>query len=351
MDINYRVATGVIIKEYLEEKNISNEELATLLRITKKKVSELLNGKLELNEEIAHSLEKVLPEIPASYWLNLEKEYREYLANENDDNFILNVNLEEIAKKFKFKEVFKGLEWSLIKQAKEMLNILQIDDFNEFNSKYSNLQVDFFEDGGEIEPIAIWINLCKEEADLQTDDVSKIEYSKENLEKKLNLFKIIANNKNLDNTLNSCKKLCNQLGIYFVELEAISNSKVRGALLTYNEHPAIFISRRFKSHDHVWFAIAHELGHLIKHYESNDILISLDDEDNKDLKEEEANEFARDFFISKNEYEAFVKKGDFSSRSIEIFSAKNKILPGILVARLQHDGYINMANMNHKKSR
>lgn len=351
MDINYRVATGVIIKEYLEEKNISNEELSTLLGMTKKKVSELLNGKLELNKEIANSLEKVLPDIPASYWLNLEKNYREYLLRENNDNTILNVDLEEISKKFKFKEVFKGLNWSLIKQAKEMLNILQIDDFKEFNNKYSNLQVDFFEDGGEIEPIAIWLNLCKEEADLQTDEVEGIEYSKENLEKKLHLFKIIANNKNLDNTLKSCKKLCNQLGIYFVELEAVSNSKVRGALLTYNNHPAIFISRRFKSHDHVWFAIAHELGHLINHYKSNDILISLEDGDGKDLKEEEANEFARDFFISKDEYEMFVSNGNFSSRAIEIFSAKNKILPGILVARLQHDGYINMANMNQKKSR
>jgi HTH-type transcriptional regulator / antitoxin HigA len=351
MEINYRVATGVIIKEYLDEKGISQDELSTLLGISKKRVSELLKGKAILTVDMANDLEKILPEIPASYWLNLENKYRKYLARENNENILAEVNLEEIAKRFNFKEVFKGLNWSLEKQGKEMLSILKISNYNEFNSAYSCLKVDFFEDGGEIEPIAVWLNLCKEEADLQTDDIKDIEYSRGNLEKKLQLFKLIANNKNLDNTLRSCKKLCNQLGIYFVELEAVSNSKVRGALLTYKDHPAIFISRRFKSHDHVWFAIAHELGHLIKHYKVDEVLISLEEEKHIDSKEEEANEFARNFFILPEAYDKFIKNGDFSSKSIELFSAQNKILPGILVARLQHDGYIDMSSMNYKKNR
>ncbi|MCY6958894.1 ImmA/IrrE family metallo-endopeptidase [Clostridium brassicae] len=350
MGINYRVATGVIIKEYLEEKNINEEELSKILGVSKLYISELLSGKNKLTEDIAVNLEKVLPEIPASYWLNLENKYREYLANECDKNNLEKFNLEEIAKKFKFKEVFKGLNWDLLKQANEMLKILKLNSFDDFNDVYSNLQVDFFEDGGEKEAIAIWLNLCKEEAELQTEDINGIEYSHEKLQQKLGLFKNIAYNTNLNSTLISCRKLCNQLGIYFVELEAISNSKVRGALLTYNDHPAIFISRRFKSHDHVWFAIAHELGHLLKHYNINEVLISLEEEQINN-KEMEANEFAREFFISKKSYNEFIEKGDFSSKSIELFSAKNRILPGILVARLQHDKYIDMASLNYKKNR
>lgn len=350
MDINYRVATGVIVKEYLEEKNISQKELSKILGISERYVSDILNGKRELTEDIAMALEKVLPEIPASYWLNLESKYREFLERENDKDKLGNYNLEKISKRFKFSEVFKGLNWDLAKQASEMLKILKINKFDVFDSTYSNLQVDFFEDGGEKEAIAIWLSLCEEEADLQSEDIEGIDYSHERLEEKLHLFKKIAYNNNLDNTLKSCKKLCNQLGIYFVELEAISNSKVRGALLTYNNHPAIFISRRFKSHDHVWFAIAHELGHLLKHYKTNDLMISFEEE-KPDIKEEEANEFARNLFIAQSDYDKFVEKGDFSSKAIELFSAKNRILSGILVARLQHDRYISMSMMNYKKSR
>lgn len=350
MESNYMVAAGIILKEYIEEKNMNLDKLSKILGITKNNVENLFNGEIRIDEDIAKKLEKVIPEVPASYWLNIESKYSEYLSKLNSKFNFNNIDLKEISEKFKFKEVFEGLNWDLRKQASEMLEILKIENFNDFNKVYSNLKVDFFEDGGEKEAIAIWLNLCKEEADFQTEDVEKVQYSHEELQKKLHLFKSIAYNNDIDNSLISCKKLCNKLGIYFVQLEPISNSKVRGALLTYNNHPAIFISRRFKSHDHIWFAIAHELGHLIKHYNLNEVIISLEDQ-GIDFKEEEANEFARNLFIPKEDYDFFVTKGDFSSKSIESFSAKNRISSGILVGRLQHDKYIKMSNMNYKKVR
>ena len=247
--------------------------------------------------------------------------------------------------------MFRGLDWNLSKQAKEMLNILKISSFKEFDQKYSNLQVNFFEDGGEKEAIAIWLGLCEEEAEFQEEVVNKYEFTKENLDKNINKFKSIANNEDLDKTINSCKKLCNRLGIYFVELKAITNCKVRGALTTYKNHPAIFISRRFKTHDHTWFAIAHELGHLIYHYKNGETIISMEEDSDNEQKEIEANCFARNLFINDKVYNEFVLGENFSEQSIEIFSAKNKIHPGILVARLQHDGYLNMYEMNHKKTK
>lgn len=350
MGINYRVATGVIIREYLDEKNITQSNLAKKFGVSERYIDEVLDGKRKLTEDMINNLEKLLPEVPASYWVNLEDEYRKYLENKDIKYELENVELKEIAKRFKFKDVFKGLDWDLKKQAIEMLSILKIKSFDAFDTVYSNLQVDFFEDGGEKEAIAIWLNLCKEEADLQTEDMEEINYSIKKLQKKISLFKKIAYNSDINKTLNSCRKLCNSLGIYFVELEAVSNSKVRGAVLTYNDRPAIFISRRFRSHDHVWFAIIHELGHLLKHYRANELLISLE-EDTVDKKEEEANEFARNFFIPKKDYDEFIRKGDFTSKAIEVFSAKHRILSGILVARLQHDKYLDMSVMNYKKSR
>ncbi|WP_455819588.1 ImmA/IrrE family metallo-endopeptidase [Clostridium butyricum] len=355
MHTNYCVPTGVIIKEYLEEKNISVEELANKYKIDQKYLVDLLNGKSGLTIEIANILNKALPEITASYWLNLEDKYNEYIANEKKEKSKLlscsKEQLKELSKKFKFKEVFKGLNWSLEKQAIEMLKLLQIRSFDKFNEAYSKYKVDFFQDGGETEAIAVWINLCKEEVFVQNDDISDINYSKEQLKNNLIMFKNIAYNENLDATINNCRRLCNRLGIYFVDLDPISNSKVRGALLTYEDHPAIFISRRFKTHDHIWFAIAHEIGHLMLHYQKDDILISLEENETIDDKEEEANKFARDLFIDSEEYNKFIAKGEFTSKAIEVFAAKNRILAGMLIARLQHDGYLEMSYMNYKKIR
>src|SRR5699024_3269363 len=93
-----------------------------------------------------------------------------------------------------------------------------------------------------------------------------------------------------------------------------------------------------------------EIGHLIKHYNSKDINISYDTDDiSTDIKENEANSFARDYFIEPIDYNNFVKNNDFSDSAICKFSQEHKILDGILVARLQHDGYIENDKLNYKK--
>ena len=78
---------------------------------------------------------------------------------------------------------------------------------------------------------------------LGVEDLEEIKHSHEELQAKVQLFKKIAYNSNVDNSLNSCRKLFNQLGIYFVELEAISNSKVREKPIIIKEESAeVYIS-------------------------------------------------------------------------------------------------------------
>lgn len=350
MGDEFIVPTGKIIKEYLNEYGISQKDLSKKTGLSEKHISHILNGDSRLTEEVALKLEKILPNIPASYWLNLEMKYQEYVARQKEEHKLDNENLEEISKRFRFKEVFKGLNWSLKKQANEMLKLLKISDFSNFDTAYDNLCVNFLQDGGEKEAIAIWMNLCESEIEIQNNDLKDIEYNPKKFVANLTLFKKLAYNNNVEQSLVSCRKLFNKLGVYFVVCDAITNCKVRGVLTTYKNHPVIYISKRFKTHDHIWFAIMHEIGHLIKHYNSKDINISYDTDDiSTDIKENEANSFARDYFIEPIDYNNFVKNNDFSDSAICKFSQEHKILDGILVARLQHDGYIENDKLNYKK--
>src|SRR5699024_11061271 len=106
--------------------------------------------------------------------------------------------------------------------------------------------------------------------------------------------------------IKSARNLLNELGIYLVWCEPIRNCKVRGALTTYKRNPAILISGRFKSHDHIWFAIMHEIGHLLYHYGSQEMFISMDKLNQSNEKETEANRFARHFFIEEKDFSQFV---------------------------------------------
>lgn len=344
------VPTGRIIKEYLDENNISQKELCARIGMSEKHISNLLNGNSRLTEEFALKLEKVLVGIPASYWLNYEIKYREILARDEEKIKLNQSDLVEIGKRFRFKEVFTGLGLTLVEQAIEMLKLLKISDFINFDAAYSDLAVDFMEDGGEIEAIAIWLNLCESEIEIQNADIYAIAYESKELEKSLEKFKILANNSNIELSINSCLKLCNKLGIFLVVCEAVKNSKVRGALTTYKGHPTIYLSGRFKSHDNIWFAFIHEIGHLLKHYNKKDTIISCEySEDNTNFKEIEANGFARDFFIDSKEFKEFILQGIFTKESIKQFARKENVLPGIILARLQHDKIVGYEKLSYLK--
>lgn len=125
MSILSSVPTGMVIKNYLEEYNISQKELSARTGVSEKHLSRVLNGKSRLTEELALKLEKIIPAIPASYWLNYETKYREALAREKAS--MIQYSQEEqkiISKRFRFKKVFNGNKWSFSKQANEMLKEL-----------------------------------------------------------------------------------------------------------------------------------------------------------------------------------------------------------------------------------
>ncbi|WP_117161193.1 HigA family addiction module antitoxin [Paraliobacillus sp. X-1268] len=357
MSKEFIVHTGSIIKEYLEDLGMSQKECAKRLGISEKHLSNLLNGKSRLTEDIAIKFEKIFHNIPASYWLNYESKYREYIKREELDTINFEEkDLIELDKRFNFSKVFSGLDWDLKKQANEMLKLLRIGNFSQFDAVYSYMHVDFMEDGGEKESIATWLGLAREEVEIQNRDLSNKPYNDSNLINSLDKFKKIALNNDYKSSLQSARKLLNRLGIYLVFCDAVVNSKVRGALTTYKRNPAIFLSGRFKTHDHVWFALMHEIGHLIKHYEPNEPIVTLEkelelDTNNTSAKEKEANSFARDFFINESAYKRFIELNVFDQKSIEDFSNYQEILPGIVVARLQHDGYIGYDKLSYLKNK
>ena len=347
------VPTGKVIKDYLDEYGISQKELSSRTGVSEKHLSHLLNGSSRLTEELALKLEKVLPGVPASYWLNYESKYREALAREKAS--MLNFSegeLNNLAKRFRFNEVFKGLAWDLQKQANEMLSLLKISDFKNFEKTYTNLAVSFMEDGGDLESIAIWLNLCHERAELQDEEVSE-PFDPKTLKTFLPELKAIAENEDAAFSLTNATKWLNNKGVYLVVQDAITNCKVRGALTTQKKNPAIFLSLRFKTHDHAWFALAHEIGHLLLHSNGKETLLSFEDGNDipRSVQEEEANSFARDFFMCDDVYNTFVASGSPTKKSIIHFSLSQHIHPGIVVARLQHDGVIAYSEFNMLKSR
>lgn len=76
---NYTVAPGTILKEYLNERNITQKEFTKLTNSSERHVSCVINGKQKISAEFALKIESVLTDTKAEFWLALETNYRLHL--------------------------------------------------------------------------------------------------------------------------------------------------------------------------------------------------------------------------------------------------------------------------------
>ncbi|MDJ1650243.1 MULTISPECIES: HigA family addiction module antitoxin [Gordonibacter] len=344
------VMPGEVIKEYLDDRGMTQKEVAQRIGVSEKHLSNMLNGKTRLTEDMALKLEKVMPDVPASFWLNYEVKYQEYLAREKEKYDLEGIDLKAISEKFHFKEVFKRTKKPLVEQAIDMLKLLGVTSFERYKAALP-LGMEFMQDGGEDEASVVWIKQCEQAVEEQNKQLDDVPFDPQALEESFGRLKNIALNPNVDDSIKSCRKYLNRHGVYLVVVAAIANSKIRGALTTFKGHPAIYISKRFKTHDHVWFTIVHEIGHLLLHYDPSHILVSDEELSSEAHKDREANVFARKFFVNEYDYNSFKNSKNFTAQAISEFAREQGVHPGIIVGFLQHDGEIAFDQMNSLKSK
>lgn len=72
------IPPGASIREQMENKMMTEKELATKMDMGDEEIKKLLSGNTEITTGIAKKLEKALG-VPASFWNRLEAIYREKL--------------------------------------------------------------------------------------------------------------------------------------------------------------------------------------------------------------------------------------------------------------------------------
>ncbi len=77
-------APGETLQEVLEERDMSQDELAERTGRSGKTINAIINGKTAITPDAAQQLERVLG-VPAGFWTNLERHYREHLARKDEE--------------------------------------------------------------------------------------------------------------------------------------------------------------------------------------------------------------------------------------------------------------------------
>lgn len=174
------------------------------------------------------------------------------------------------------------------------------------------------------------------------------EYSLEKLKESIpNIRKLIKQEQ--ETFLPLLTEILSEVGIKFIYLPYLAGSNISGVTKWIANENAILIAVNDygKDADKIWFSIFHELGHAVKNNKRNVVISSLDNEEN--IEENFADDFAKNSLIDPNLYEMFIKKNDFSISSINKFSIEIDLPTFMIIGRLQKDGYINWSEFNEYK--
>ncbi|MBP2028126.1 addiction module HigA family antidote [Acetoanaerobium pronyense] len=72
------IPSGATIREQIENRGMKQKEFALRMGLSENHISRLINGQVELTQDVALRLESVLG-IPVSFWNNMEVIYLEKL--------------------------------------------------------------------------------------------------------------------------------------------------------------------------------------------------------------------------------------------------------------------------------
>ncbi len=342
--VEYVIAPGETILELLEVHGMTQLDLANKTGINKKTINEIIKGKAPITTTTALKLEYVF-DIPASFWNNLESEYREsierkkdYESLADDEVYLENIPYAEMARRNWVEPTRDAKE--KVMNLRKFFSVASLSFDTELKNRLAFRKSN--NDNFSFESLLCWIRY----GEIQS---SKDVYPKYNEEKLSNSVKKIRDlvSKPFLSVLDEIKSILTDCGISLVYEPHLPNTYVNGVAYKMTSDKAIImISDRGKKDDILWFTLFHEIGHLLKH-SKKEIFVDQDKDEKNDI-ELEADEYSRNVLINDKIFNDFVKsKSYLYERGIKAFAKENNISTGIVVGRLQKEKYIGWNEYNN----
>jgi HTH-type transcriptional regulator/antitoxin HigA len=342
---------GYYLKEMIEYEGMNQDELAKRLKTSGKNISDLINGKTNLSDEMALNLSIVFG-TSVSLWLNLNKKYIEKkleidkriqddkeceLVKKIDYKFWSDLGLVEtttrtIDKVKALQSYFKVASLEVLCRRDFLVQyrttITHVEDVNVMNA---NAWVQTAINIGNQKQVKVF------NKSLLIESLSEI--------RKMTLQNPEVFYPRLEHILAEC-------GVALVLLPNLRNCGINGAVKWVNKDKVILaINNRRKYADIFWFSLFHELGHIV----NGDVTKGskyIDTTENENTEQEHAADlFASNSLLSSTSYCQFTKVGNFTLVAINQYAATQNVMPYIVIGRLQKDGYIPYTRYSSYKLR
>jgi hypothetical protein len=280
-------------------------------------------------------------------WLNLQRHFDEAEARRRE--LANSLQWSEWARNFPLKEM-KRLKFSLVEgpsDAEILLNFFGVSSPASWDAVWKACQVAYrqtrkFET--KEESIAAWVR----EAELVARGLNVEEFNERQLRSSLDELRHLTRRR-ADEIMDPVQKICASAGVAVVLVPELRNTGISGCARWLSDRTALIgLTLRYKTDDQLWFTLFHEIGHILLHRNKRSFVIDNAAEDLSDRiidpemqqYETEASRFSADTLISPHALSDFIRKEPFTNDSIHDFAEIVGVGPGIVVARLQHEGLL-----------
>jgi len=327
---------GDTILETIEFLRMSQAELAERIGKTPAKVNDLISGKAPISVNTAMQLEKVLG-IDMQFWLNREMHYREKLARIEQDE-LLEQNIDWL-KKQPIKELQKfgylksgALRTQMVEECLQFYGVaspvqwetVYVQNYTQTSFRKSSAHQTLFSS------MAAWLRI----GELKLRKQQLPAFNKERFKIALSEIKTLVASQPEDFPTR-LQDLCNQAGVAVIYSTSLPKAPISGAARWVGGTPLIQITDRYKTNDHFWFTFFHEAGHILLHGKKDIFIEELEGIENDKGKEQEANDFARDWLLP-DSFLNQIENGHIDEKIVRRIAREFATHPAIVVGRLQN---------------
>jgi HTH-type transcriptional regulator/antitoxin HigA len=349
---SYVEPPGATVQEYLDTLQISARELARRCGRSPKLISEIISGKAALEPETILQLARVL-ELDASVWMNMEAQYRLYLARlEEDKELAVHIRW---AQSFPLKELgsrgYVSQTSDAATQVRQLLKFFGAGTVEACRRQFTDtLTVAYrhspsFESNKEC--LLSWLRI----GEIKADRIRCADFDRGAFVETLREIRLLTTSR-IEEFLPKIQERCATAGVAFVVERPFEQVALSGISRWLSGKKALIQQTlRHLSNDHFWFTFFHECAHLLLH--SRKVLfIDAKGRGSADPElEAEANDWAANFLVPQASMARFITRFSYKDSEVIRFAEEQGVAPGIIVGQLQHRKVIRFNQMNHLRQR
>ena len=259
------ICPGETIADLLEERGITQKELAQRVGTSEAFLSSVIHGKKDISRGLAKGLEYALG-VPSSFWLNLQANYDAEVLERSEEQSVEPTEKEVLASisdVVRYLRIQKILPDKLAQEQKviRLRKYFQISNLVGLKTMARECAFRFPENTKiDYDVLGAWMCLCSKQA---SEKKMTSCFDPEKIGELVKRIRKIRERKPED-TLRNLKQLLFQYGIDFGVLPAFRGAPVQGWIVRKRDDTyQMVLGMEDVTSESFWFSLFHEIGHIV----------------------------------------------------------------------------------------